>query len=374
MTEVRTYLGNMDPLSTRFTFVKERNGTIAEKIARYQGFSYNPEPLMKFPHNKTYIVPGITLSGHDRGKFLIRTVEDFYGGMTPEMSYVGKAVLHPAIGDTYPSFYDEQIYLMALKAQEIGLVLPGVTIFSAKDAINYYDDNLRHHKPFSYRLKTTNDSDGEGQAALENKEHLAYLLTHHSESSISKDGLVIEQNVTGPKKTISVGTFFLGRDKYSFVADQKNGRGPDGRDIYLGAQNVHVVRGGFDELHDIVSRQFSPVGLHATTVEKTAAFDLLYRSTTPILASRLSYDMLIGIDQNGNPLEGITDITARLGGTCPALMLAALNLQKNQSHQAVVAEVNLNYQPQQKQEYEKNAEIIMDQEPLRITAKIDQII
>lgn len=374
MTEVRTYLGNMDPSSTRFSFVKERNGNIAERIARYQGLPFNPEPLMRVPSEKTYLVPGTTLSGPTRGNFLIRSVEDFYGGMVPEFSHVGKAILHPAIGNDFPRFYEGQVHRFAEKVQELGLVLPGATVFSTQDALSYFDEHLGREKPFAYRLKTTNDSDGEGQAALENREHLAYLLTHHAGDTIRRDGLVIEKNLIGPKKTISVGTFSLGRDRYSFIADQKNGTGDDGRDLYLGASGVHVVRGGFEELHDVVSRRYSPGGIHASIIEKSAAFHLLYTSAVPIVASRLSYDMLIGTDHAGHPAEGITDITARLGGTCPALILSALDLQEHPSHQAVVAQVNLNYAPSSVQSYEKNATVFMDQEPLRITAKIDHII
>lgn len=374
MSEVRTYLGNMDPRSSRFPFVQERNGNIAEKIARYQGLSYNPEPLMTVPREKTYLVPGTTLSGPQRTKFLINGVEDFYGGMVSDFSHVGKAILHPAFGDSPPHFYDDRIKKLAERAYKLGLVLPGATLFSVQDALAYFDDHLSRLQPKSYRLKTTNDSDGEGQAAVESREHLAYLLSQHRPETVRNEGLVFESNLAGPKRTISVGSFFLGHDPFSFIADQKTGIGPDGRDIYLGADNVHVVRGGFDELHEVISGRFSPEGLHASAIEKTAVFDLHYRTAVGVLASRLSYDVLIGSDTSGKRVEGITDITARLGGTCSALMLGALDLQESPDHQAVVAQVNLNYQPQNVQDFEKGATIFMDQKPLRITAKIDHII
>ena len=278
---VRTYLGNVDPGSARFPFIAERNGSIAQKIAEYQGFKYNPEPLMDFPQEKTYLVPGTTLAGPQRTKFLIHSVEDFYGGMVPELSYVGKAILHPTQTPNRPRFHENA----STFTQQIGqkqLVLPGVTIFSADDGLVYFDEVIAKEKPLSYRLKTPNDSDGEGQAAVENREHLAYLLTKHDARKIAQEGLVLEKNLIGPKHTISAGTFTIGTDKYSFIADQQNGKAEDGRDVYLGAHGVRIVRGNLANLLEVTSHHMPQDGIHIITLNKVKEFDETYRNNIPI--------------------------------------------------------------------------------------------
>lgn len=372
---VRTYLGNINPQNELFPFIRERNGSIAERIARYQGSQYNPEPLMGIPIDKTFIVPGATLTRAEGAELMIQSVEDFYGGMAPTLDYVGKTILHPTNAIVRPNYYDGCVAGFANHVDRAGLTIPGQTIFSKDEALDFFDGrDGKFEKPFSLRLKTPNDSDGKGQEAIENSEHLAYLLTHYPDEIIAQNGLVLEQNLIGDKKTISAGRFMLGDDNYSFIADQQNDI-HDGRDRYTGAHNVQVVRGDLDKLDVFLSHQTSPNDPRAVLVSNIHKFDREYRESFPITASRLSYDHLSGFDTNGKPVGGITDLTARMGGTCPALVLAALHLQENQNQEAVLAQVNLNYNPAVKQDYEMGEDVVffMNQQPLRISAKIDKV-
>lgn len=372
---VRTYLGNVNPQNELFPFIRERNGSIAERIARYQGSQYDPEPLMRAPIDKTFIVPGATLTRAQGAELMIERVEDFYGGMAPTLDYVGKTILHPTSALVRPNYYDGSVAEFASHVDRAGLTIPGRTVFSKDEALDFFDgrDN-EFAKPFSLRLKTPNDSDGKGQDAIENAKHLAYLLTHYPDEIIAQNGLVLEQNLIGDKKTVSAGRFMLGEDNYSFIADQQNDV-HEGRDRYTGAHNVQVIRGDLDKLDAFLSHLTSPNDPRAILVSNINKFDREYRESFPISASRLSYDHLSGLDTNGRPVGGITDITARMGGTCPALVISALHLQENPNHEAIAAQVNLNYNPAVKQAYEigDNVTFFMDQQPLRISARIDNI-
>lgn len=361
--EVRTYLGNLDPSSRYFPFIRERNGSIAEKIARHQGLPFNPNPIMQGIENKTYVVPGATLTSGQADQLLIAAENDFYGTAAPTMDHVGKSILHRSMSERYPGFYSPEF---AQEAESMGLVLPGYTGFAKEEIQQAF--MCVDSRPLLYRLKVPNESDGNGQYRINDTEHLVSLLSQIDAESIAQHGMVIEPDLRN-KSTVSVGHFALGDDSYSFVANQ-TGEMIDGRDVYLGGNDIIVARGELqnlmDMLHQLGDERFE-------SVAKGKAFFQLYAKHYPLLSSRMSVDVLSGSHPDFGQISGVTDITGRLGGLCPATTLAALHLQENPHQAAVGAQVNLNYTPQVRQEYERGATVFMDQAPLRITAKIDKV-
>ena len=89
-----------------------------------------------------------------------------------------------------------------------------------------------------------------------------------------------------------------------------------------------------------------------------------------MIASRISYDVLFGYDNYGNQLSGITDITGRVGGTCPAIMQSAIRFKANPSLNTTFAEVTLNYHPDQSLPEEKDSTLYINQPTLRLSAKV----
>lgn len=365
--EVSLYLGNIDRLSPYFPYIKQRNGEIASRIAKYLGHAYSSDVLMDPPDEPRYIVPGATLDGDTAARLFIKGIDGFYGGYASDLSCVGKTVLHPTITGEAPAHHNKSF---ADSVTELGLVLPGFSAFNIEEGVLAYE-TLTPQFPSGLRIKAPNESDGNGQEVIKDCRHLELLLDQIGTESLSGKGVVIEPNIAGTKETTSAGQFVLGHDVYSFIASQQDDL-VNGRNRYMGAHDVFVMRGTMEDLTGALNRT-GDVRTHIA--EKIAIFHDMYSRNFPeVTASRISYDYLEGADGYMNTLAGITDITARLGGTCPALIPAALHLQAHPHQEAVISQVNLNYQPAVTKNFERQAEVFLDQGSLRITAKIDRVI
>lgn len=361
--EVRTYFNTATEDPQYLPFKIERNGSIAQRIARHIGLPYNEKPLLSLsPQEQFYVVPGVTLGMDDAKRLFIESGMDLYGTAVPTFDMVGKSILHPSVDETTPPFYNAAF---AKKVEREGLVLPGITGFSKKNLLDAY--RAIGAPQTGFRLKRANESDGNGQQGVRGLEHLDELLTLTGEAEIQEHGVVLEPNLTD-KITQSTGFFNLGGVQYVFVADQLSGKD----DRYMGGENIVVARGDFDVLDDLLQRLSDPRG---ATAAKAGAFLREYFAHFPsTIASRMSVDVLSGSHPGYGYVSGVTDITGRLGGLCPGTILAAQQLQDNPTQEAAVAAVHLNYEPSVRQPYEENAVVFMDQAPLRITAKIVQVI
>lgn len=361
--EVRTYFNIQTEDPRYLPFKMERNGSIAKRIATHIGLPYNESPLLSLtPPEQSYIVPGVTLAKDDAQRLHIENEMDIYGTVVPTFDMVGKSILHPSVTEVTPAFYNAAF---ASKVEREGLVLPGVTGFSKNSLLDAYQAIGAPQKGF--RLKSTNESDGNGQHEVTGLEHLDQLLTLTGEAELREHGVVLEPNLRN-KQTQSTGFFNLGGVQYVFVADQLSGKD----DRYMGGENILVARGDFDVLDNLLQRLNDPRG---ETAAKAGAFLREYFAHFPsTVASRMSVDVLSGFHPDYGHVSGVTDITGRLGGLCPATILAAQQLQDNPTQEAAVAEVHLNYEPSVRQPYEENTAVFMDQAPLRITAKIVQVI
>lgn len=359
---VLLYMGGLDPKSPYFPYIRERNGNIAMHISRYLGVGFDPVARLSPPEGKHYIIPGKTIDTAQAALLQIEGGADFYGAMAPDLGMVGKSILHPTVSLEAPEFYSSAF---ARAVTDEGLVLPGVTAFGKEELSEAYRSLPPQHL---YRLKAANESDGNGQYTLRDSASLRDILTRQTEESLRSEGAVIEPNL-GNHRTVSAGIFRIGDDPFAFVASQQNDLA-GGRDRYLGAKDVTVVRGGLEVLFGLMDQLGDPRSLAAGMA---ARFHELFLTHYPVTASRLSYDVLSGTS-GGQEFSGITDVTARLGGTCPALILAAETLQKNQSAQAAVGHVQLNYTPASVMDEERGAAVFLDAPALRITAKIDRVL
>jgi len=338
-------------------YYRGRNGLVAKYLARYLDLPYLDE--MGRGMNE-YVVPPVAITKEAAESLGIRTEADFYGGAVEHMGHISKAILHPSISSSKPSFYSD-IFAKSVE----GLVLPGVTAFSKQDLLDNYD-RLAGQFPLM-RLKFTNKSDGHGQFQVFSKEMLTTTLDEVSDEEVASDGLVIEPDLEH-KSTISFGRVIVGTDTFYFLAKQKNDFAPeDSRDRYLGA-DVLIVRHDVRKLFETrltISEQRS-LGVGSEFLERYSYFD-------PI-CSRLSFDCLTGYDKLDRMFCGVTDITARLGGTCPALSLAIIEFKKNRDLSFARVEVNLNYDPLVEKDVEIGATAFIDLPSLRLTARINFIL
>lgn len=331
------------------SYYEQRNGSISRNIADYLEIPY----IGKNGQDNSYIIPPKTIDRSNATSLNIRSREDFYGTTVEDLSHVGKSILHPSISDTTPHFYSSD-FASAVS----DLVLPGIVSFSKEELISLFAEGL----VCNGRLKLPDKSDGHGQYSINGLRQLKRALHEIPDSDIQKMGIIFEENLKNPQ-TLSVGFAQLGRDVFSFIAEQKDDES-EGRNRYLGAK-VLVRKGSINELLTIPHLSHDQIN----AVHKSSAFYDAYSYFDPI-ASRLSFDCLRGTDRQGNKISGITDITGRLGGTCPALMQAALEMKSNPNISTVLAEVTLNYDPNEILPEEQNAVIYVDHPTLRISSKI----
>lgn len=341
-------------------FIQQRNAEIAKDIASYMSIPYCVHAEDANVREDAYIVPAITVDGKMAESLGIRSTADFYGTYVDCRSFVGKSILHPSVSSQTPTFYSDDF-----AKSVIGLVLPGFTGFTKHDISQGYSQFPKDTG--ALRLKLPNESDGNGQYVIQNNYHLAELLLSYDERFIQEHGLVLETNVY-EGKTISLGFAIIGGNTFSFVARQKNDivRETSGeRNRYKGA-HVVMVKGDLSVLQQTPLFTTQEQG----AIQAARSFYAAYQLFGPV-ASRLSFDVLTGYDRRGNRLRGVTDITGRLGGTCPALMVALDKFRINPTLQAVASEVTLNYTPEQTIAEEEGAKLYLDHKALRITARIN---
>ncbi|MCR4326362.1 MAG: DUF3182 family protein [Candidatus Roizmanbacteria bacterium] len=343
-------------------YYEQRNGTVAQYLARYLNLPYQDSTEPTVGLDRLYTVPAKTLLKSRAHAMGIETEGDFYGAAVEHLGHVGKAILHPTISEYIPSFYSP------LFAREVHpFVLPGLSAFSREDALESFL-RLKKASPSDYiRFKAPNESDGHGQYAIATLPEARKFLNALDNSLVQEQGLVLELGVQHPS-TISAGFAQIGTDRFSFIADQKNDRGEDGRDRYAGC-NVAVVRGSLFDLYRAIPLDT----VHQKALESCAQLYEKYSQFDPI-ASRLSFDYVYGHTDMGDEVGGVTDITARLGGTCPALVLAAEALHDTSKQSVAQAEVTLNYEPEVLLPEEQGAINFIDEPTLRLSARLHHVL
>ncbi len=356
------------------TYIRQRNGNVGRDIADHLGLPYVGDSQGVQRAADYYPVLARTVTREHARVLGAENTRDFYGLAVEDLNVVGKSILHPSISRRHPLFHREQFARKVL-----GQTLPGITGFSKEDLLagyeNGYAGSLDHaldYEQYGLRVKLPNESDGVGQFTIQSKDDLVTLLEAIEDKDIHEQGLVLEADVQKPE-TISVGFARIGDEQLSFIAQQKDARvlvdhkGKTIEQNRYGGAYVVVAKGPLQ----LLCQATEATSRERSAVEKTLAFHEAYQRIYDPLASRLSFDVIFGEGKNGLPLAGISDITGRLGGTCPALMQAAEEFRKNPSIQMVGTEVSLNYTPHVRFPYEDEAKVYVDHPTLRLTARVN---
>ncbi len=344
-------------------FISQRNGAIASKVAKIMDIPFVQEAPRDI-YSNSFIVPATTVTTERAQVMGIFTPEDFYGTSTPSLDLVGKSLLHPTVSQNAPSFHSNKF---ARNIQNV--VLPGVTAFSRADLINGII--ALKDQGYTPRIKLPNESDGNGQFTVTPPTDIDAMLRGTDFDEITDHGIIAEAQVDNPH-TISVGFAQINGVIYSFCAYQKDDRVQIDTQVeksrYKGA-NVIVTRGSMGNLLETPGLDIEA----ARAIAASGTFHQEYTQHFQPVSSRISYDYLHGTS-NGIPLSGITDITGRLGGTCPAILLAVESFLQNPTAQFVKSEVTLNYTPSQVLPEEKHATIFANHPALRITSRVNRIL
>ena len=350
---------NLDGVTSELPYrdyYRSRNGLVAKYLARYLDLPYFDETGRGV---NEYVVPPVAITKKDAEKLGIRAEADFYGGAVDRLGHVSKAILHPCISLYKPPFHSDWF-----ARSIVDLVVPGVTTFLKHALLDNYEELVRQFPVM--RLKLSNKSDGHGQYLVSSRGQLIQVLETIADEEVRRDGLIVEDNLER-NRTISVGRVVVGSDIFYTLARQKNDLAPeDNRNRYLGAE-VFIVRDNIGELlrASLSSTEQTALSVASKFLERYSYFD-------PV-CSRISFDYLVGYHTYGERVAGITDITARLGGTCPALCLAVLEFKSNPGLSLVRAEVNLNYDPSDEKAEEEGAVRFIDLPSLRLTARVNSV-
>lgn len=356
------------------TYIKQRNGNVGRDIADHLGLPYVGDSQSVQRAADYYPVLARTITREQARILGAENTDDFYGLAVEDLNVVGKSILHPSVSRRHPAFHREQFAMHVL-----GQTLPGITGFSKEEILMGYDtgyadalDEALDYGEYGLRMKLPNESDGVGQFTVYSKADVASILEGIDDRDIREQGLVLEADVRNPE-TISVGFAKIGQEQLSFIARQKDAR------VWVDHNGRKVEQNRYGGAHVVVANGPLQLLLQATevsshdraAVEKALVFQEAYQRTYDPLASRLSFDVIFGEGKTGKSLSGISDITGRLGGTCPALMRAAEEFQRDPSVQMVATEVSLNYTPHVHKAEEDDAKIYVDHSTLRLTARVN---
>ncbi len=292
-------------------------------------------------------------------------VDLFYGTIVKDPLHVDKGILHPPIDARKDTF--------AHRLRMNGLVLPGVSVSSKDDVLAGYEELQK--KGGKVRAKQVDGSDGQGQYEVSSKRK-ANKLAEELCDVLETTGMVLESQIKDPK-TISVGFAVVGNEQYSFIAHQQDEKVIEydadvkkkiNRTRYMGA-DVTVAKGSIVSLRslDDLTKE------EQKAIDTAGVFYDLFNEEYDVDTTRISFDYMYGHTQKkygrkGEMLGGITDITARPGGTDPALILAVRELHGDDSLSSVCASVRLDYT--NRKEVPENATIFVEDPKLRICAYI----
>lgn len=337
-------------------YIEMRNKNIALDIANFLGIPFRD---MQKEGGNYYVVPAVTLDSQKANKLRIGSEMDFYGGRVDHIAQAGKSILHGSVSQNRPDFYKAEF------AERVwDCVLSGITGFSKEDMIRGYQELA--DRGIEARLKLPDESDGNGQYVVRNMRHLSQILRDLDDRCIEEHGLALEANVLRPR-TLSVGFAKIGDEVFGFSLRQKDEQvsvGDSMKTRYKGCE-VRVVRGGVEALTDMVGLGND----ERNAIYCSIRFIREYMKSYKVIASRLSVDYVCGENRNGEVVGGVTDVTARLGGTCPGLMVAVGEFRRDETRKEVKAEVTLNYKPSEWLAEEKGAKIYLNSYGLRVSAR-----
>ncbi|WP_210203307.1 DUF3182 family protein [Labrys okinawensis] len=301
------------PEESEFTTQHERAGRVelARQLGALKGFEFGGLwDQSHFRQAKPYFLPSKALRPHEAIELGVSSVADLYGGVVPHDFVATKAITHGLITPcaTAPAGWS---HAFSTSVQEV--VLPGISAFSAEDGMAAGLALLKRHP---VRCKPANATGGRGQAVVRTMAQLVKYLGAMGEDEIATHGVVLEENLS-QVQTWSVGVVEVGDIRASYYGLQRMTRDNRGRNAYGGSSLV-FARGGFDDL----------LGLDITVsiraaIDQARHYDQTAFSCFPgLIASRRNYDVVQGLNGQGQWQSGVLEQSWRVGGASSAEVAA----------------------------------------------------
>jgi Protein of unknown function (DUF3182) len=285
---------------------------IARRLAALKGFEFagDHDPSARYG-GPLYFVPRGTLVDLEVANELgIASEDDFFGGAVPSPFVATKAITHPLLGDDAigPTGWSREFPDRVRDA-----VLDGYSAFTAADALAAGKRLLSRGR---VRLKAGNGVGGRGQLVVRSRCELETALGDIGEAELSRDGLVLEENLDGAV-TYSVGQVRVAGLIASYCGTQRLTSDNSGAEVY-GGSDLFVARGGFDAL-----LAFELAGHAGAAIAQARLYDCAAGECfSGFFASRRNYDVAHGTGFGGRARCGVLEQSWRMGGASGAEIAA----------------------------------------------------
>jgi len=271
-----------------------------------------------------FFVPDDTLLTAEASCLGIHSPQHLYGGVVPHLFVKTKAITHGLV-DCHAERPRGWSTVFAERVR--GIVLPGYTAFSSRDAHLAAARMLRHGP---LRLKKPLSASGKDQTLIATSSELDAALEKITADEMATYGLVLEENLRHVR-TFSVGEVAVGSLRVSYHGTQRTVMDNEGRPVYGGSDLV-CVRGGWKVLEAL------PM---APDIRAAVAAARRYDEATQVfpgfMASRRNYDVCQGIGAGGRARSGVLEPSWRIGGASSAELAAAAAFARDPSLQIVRA-------------------------------------
>jgi hypothetical protein len=297
----------------------------AKAIAEMKGYDFRGGDETRYRYyDRRFFVPDDTLLPDEASYLGIRSPHDLYGGVAPYLFAKTKAITHELV-DAHAE--RPQGWSIAFAERVHGVVLPGYTVFSSRDARTAARRMLRRGP---IRLKKPLSASGRDQTVVSVYNELDAALEKVAADEMATYGLVLEEDLR-QVRTLSVGEVAVGKLKISYHGTQRTVRDNEGRPVY-GGSNLICVRGGWDVLDAL---PMSPEVRAA--VVSARQYDEATAELRDFTASRRNYDVGQGIGADGRPRSGVLEPSWRFGGASCAELGALAAFARDPSLQIVGA-------------------------------------
>ncbi|MEJ8853131.1 DUF3182 family protein [Variovorax robiniae] len=280
----------------------------ARRLAMLKGVGFRGEFKRTQPREApTYFVPSDTLTADAADALDITDEHDLFGGVVPHAFVGTKVITHPLVFESAarplgwnPAFAD----------RVAGSVLRGYSAFSHDEALIAGKRLLDHGDA---RVKPACATGGRGQTVVRNVAALEHCVGQMSEDELRTHGVVIEENLSEPVITLSVGQIVVGGLRASYHGVQRMTRNNHGHMVY-GGSDLTLVRGDFDALLALDLAPNVRLGIEQSRDYHQAAEDCF----PGFFASRINYDVAQGLSPSGEQRSGVLEQSWRMGGATGA--------------------------------------------------------
>lgn len=291
---------------------------LARALAELKGYDFAGCPGLVVPDRAghCYVVPDDTLLAADAARLGIRSAGDVFGGVVPHEFVGTKAITHGLVDDDAerPSGWSARF-----AARVAGVVLPGFTAFSRRDArrgasVLLADGPVRIKRPLA--------AGGRGQAVVSTLAELEAFIESVPDAELPRAGIVMETNLD-KVRTVTVGQVAVDDLVVSYHGQQQLTTDNAGQVVY-GGSDLECIRGGWEELERLVQQ---PALRQA--VAQARRYDAATEEYPGLMVSRRNYDVVQGVDSRGRWRSAVLEQGWRAGGASGAEVLALAALARD---------------------------------------------